>query len=124
MSDDWSPALGGDRASEPPPDPPPDDAGGTPPPPPGGQTSGDPAFDLASGLAALFGGELNVEVNGDPNAIIGALEGFMSTAASIIEQRLPTTLAAFEGLVDAVESALEPLFAEDTPPPPPPGQDP
>jgi hypothetical protein len=123
MNEDCSPVLGGDRASEPPPPP-------IEEPPSSGSSGSGPSaaelpFDLAA-FAALLGVEGHITTTGDPAALLGAIEsigrdfeGFMATAASIFEESLPPTFAAFEGLVDAVENALEPLFAEELPPPPP-----
>jgi hypothetical protein len=123
MNEDWSPTLGGDRASEPPPPVPPED------PPRGAprqdaEVGPDLPFDLAA-FAALLGVEGSVTSTGDPAALLGAIEsigrdfeGFMASAATIFEQGLPPTFAAFEGLVEAVETALEHFTGEDLPPPP------
>lgn len=143
--DDLSPSLGGDRATEAPPVEPEarrDDGapGGGEAPPEleallaelgqgdlaealrrlgpllGGLQAGRAAS--APELEQLFGrGEAPIE------ELFSRLEPFSQEVAGIVEdtvrlveERLPPTLAAFEGLFDAIGQVFQPLFEEPDPP--------
>lgn len=144
-TDDLSPTLGGERAPEPPlPPPPPPER---PAPNRGGPretVEEDPIAALfgASGpldfgrIAALFtddrarptsgraDGQGASGRGGDPphatEEFVREIEGFFNSAAQIFQERMPPALAAFEGLVDAMERALDPLINEPRPPQDPP----
>lgn len=119
---DLSPALGGARAlpDEPPPPPPEPDA---PPggawPPTGGAWPGAEGEALRAELETLLGeeGAEVLQALGQLGTLGMGLSSLFTGALQALETHLPETLAAFEGLVDAVGQAvddvLDPLVAPD-----------
>lgn len=112
---DLSPALGGARAlpDEPPPPPPEADA------PPGGNWPGAEGEALRAELETLLGeeGAEVLQALGQLGTLGMGLSSLFTGALQALETHLPETLAAFEGLVDAVGQAvddvLDPLVAPD-----------
>jgi hypothetical protein len=96
--DDLSPSLGGERAEEPIPE---TEQAST-----GGQ-AGNPFGD---DFAQLFGAQAPVDLESlvQTFGMFGAtLQSLVTETMQVIETRLPETIAAFEGLIDAVSQALD-----------------
>lgn len=126
--DDFSPALGGEKAQpEPPPPPPVDEPADAAPRRRPAPTEDEIPPELAAllgpfaRLAEIFqeGATSRPPAARTPGttgvgdeaaeAIAREVEAFMGGAIREISQRLPATLAALNGLVDAVEQAITPL---------------
>lgn len=119
---DLSPALGGARAvpdAPPPPPPEPEPSAGGPWPPTGGAWPGPEGEALRAELETLLGSEGAevIQALGQLGTLGMGLSSLFTGALQAIETHLPETLAAFEGLVDAVGQAvdevLDPLVAPD-----------
>ena len=129
--DDLSPSLGGDRATEEPPEAPEAETRQE-----GPFAGGDGQPDLEALLAELGGSELGevlrrlgpllggVRGGAGPEAaeveeLIARFEPFsqevgaiMEDTLRLVEERLPPTLAAFEGMFSALGQVFQPLFEE------------
>lgn len=95
--DDYSPSLGGERAS----------ASEAPGEAEAGQSAGGASF---TDFADLFGAETQAELEGlvERFGLFGqTLQSLVTETVQVFETRLPETLAAFEGLLDAVSQAFE-----------------
>lgn len=120
---DLSPALGGARAipDEPPPPPPQAETPGPSGtwPPTGGAWPGPEGEALRAELETLLGqeGAEVLQALGQIGTLGLGLSSLFSGALQALETHLPETLAAFEGLVDAVgqavDEALDPLVTPD-----------
>ncbi len=129
--EDFSPALGGEKAQPDPLPPPPPAPEAAAPPQRDAEYGPDPTDELPPEIAALlapFGRLAEIFADaaqgrtpptrtagttgaGDEVAEVLAreVEAFMGGALREISQRLPATLAALGGIVDAVEQAITPL---------------
>jgi hypothetical protein len=118
---DLSPALGGARAipDAPPPPPEADAPAGAPWPPASGAWPGPEGEALRAELETLLGdeGAEVIEALGQLGTLGMGLSSLFTGALQALETHLPDTLAAFEGLVDAVGQAvddvLDPRVAPD-----------
>lgn len=105
--DDLSPTLGGDRASDPAPEPQAAPQEELPP-----QTN----YRLSDMVAELFqqaGAPELAQLLGGFDGLDRQVETLIDSTTRLIEEHLPPAVAAFEGLFQAVEEALEPMLREE-----------
>lgn len=103
--DDLSPSLGGARATEAP----------APEPEPAQETpfaDGDGEIPELSALLAELGQSELGEIITRLEPLSREIQDVVQDTIRIMEERLPPTLAAFEGLFSALGSVFEPLFEE------------